>query len=1839
MADDFKAQGELHIDSNMGEVNKQAQELSRTLEDLQQKADKLQYTLSEKSFTDKATGKRITYPVVSSERFTGQVRPDGRGYVRSGESLSARDLLRMAENNNPSRSGRNDIREIVKEVLVALKGNLASYEMEGIRDEEYMESPPRKVYPRGAKREVEIYRKYEENDQSDRIKFQDDYSTRITPTKAVPMTEKEYLSDSFIRSFSNNSSKFNVDKTTRILADSFKRDFEEYKKAAFDDLNEELMSYATRGQWWEDFDPSGDSQALFEHRRKQQSDRESHYAGYNKPDYDSEYELGLTRKFERQVGADLARKSLKERAKAVRQGAPILPETSDDYKEQTVSSDFKSLVRYFTQGYILSQEPDIDKTLSMDDRTTAIYGGLKNLSSFVMNDPDIGKYFQFNRGGLGSNAELGKNLPQVLEKLQEKLITFLNSSKGQALMPEVYKQTVQRVYQISALLGSLEASGQDRFSSDMGQIWRQQIERGKKKLPSGEYSKNVFDPDAKRSILAKQGIEVGGSYDIWDIPQYLTGELTFFPTKDAEGEILPKEQVQVESLNRIAQQIIALTNERNRENTSTERKSQIEDTLSLLYRNLNNVYLGLSDEQVKQASSQGAMRSFVWGENGLKFLKDFTSEDFSAVATRYKEAAETGKMTPEQIKKLQSNLQGLLELARKTLHGSEGELDEVTDKQSAMLDEILNDFDTQETFSKADFEELKKWEPDLKDLDITTIPWNEQGEISRENLERYIDNLGMQKSDDYDRISTQIQQIDKDLDTQYYQQVLQPYLEQYQSATTAGGKAAITKKIKSDFGSDSKEFLFYKENKDKMLKKLSRQQEKEKEEMQEQIAFAKEQEKNQYKTAQEIVEESENIPDSSPLVGTKGADIVTGLSGKYIADYTTDFVNYKGEKKTYTGPAVVWDNKPTFVTDIKKQFEMANDEGKDRIIQQLQELYNSFNNEQKEWLLAELDNYKEWTFSNSDLGLKGDGHTRKGLTSLAEEFKRTNQSDIDFQKRLKNSTDLYYKNDKGVMIRDESKTTTQETVQEAQQTVQALSKEEDAVESLNQDLEAHEEKVQDAVEAERAKIVVSKDLAGALNQENKAVQEASSSYEKHSDIAGFDGIELEGFTPTFDSKAHQYYDENGNPIYSSTQLRDMLLGKSNPTFKQDLENIKNVASNKTNGALKASEVGMNENDFRFITENVIGSGLRGDLFHSLVDKMVKSNSTTLEELEQNDNQAFKEYQEQYKKTINELAKYGLGDEFLSIEARLQSYIDAMKQSGMTPTEFSEQQLGFRLKGPRGDISVGVTPDQLYSMGGAGTLIDNKTGNVKGYEAFQLTAQQLGIIANWDKIKGSAGDVDINLPMEGYIADVKDGITQLIKYILLSRDEFYELAMDAKDIADGVRSPLNENEVQSRMNRQLKGERIIGLSDELKGEGYTSESAFSGELFGSSKKEIKAISEYIAQFRKVINLQAQMGKTQREIRALQESGSETELKAKQEVWNRQNEQLKVLKKGLEDIGKYDPDSGPYGKLGNLILSEDGGKGLQQKVNEIKANALTTQAKDQYNKAKQPKNRASSSGLTTEENKLLKEYSANLSAQGQIERNIARYQQVVDSSTGSRKKEHEELIRLEKDRLAQLKTEAPIIDETNKTIKGQVVSEQAISEAKRIQQAYTESQAVQMQKINAQAKQQKGLIQQIAEGFKASFRNLVDYSAAYQVIGYMRQMFSTTIQTTKDLDSAMVSLQIASGETYDSIYEMTKGFNELGKEMGRSTRDVATAADDWLRAGYAADEANQLVKASMDLSTLGQIESADATSYLISMLKGWKLEVESVSEVVDKLTVNTTAYVSQDAQDIILKAGNS
>lgn len=159
--------------------------------------------------------------------------------------------------------------------------------------------------------------------------------------------------------------------------------------------------------------------------------------------------------------------------------------------------------------------------------------------------------------------------------------------------------------------------------------------------------------------------------------------------------------------------------------------------------------------------------------------------------------------------------------------------------------------------------------------------------------------------------------------------------------------------------------------------------------------------------------------------------------------------------------------------------------------------------------------------------------------------------------------------------------------------------------------------------------------------------------------------------------------------------------------------------------------------------------------------------------------------------------------------------------------------------------------------------------------------------------------------------------------------------------------------------------------------------------------------------------------------------------------------------------------------------------------------------------------------------------------------------------------------------------------------------------------------QTEKTNRKLKEQKGILQTLVDNFKRSITNLIDYELAGEVMRGIRTTVNAVIQNTKELNSNMVDLQIASGETYENIYGLTKEFNNLGRELGRSTKEVQQAANDWLRAGFTSNQAAELTKASMELSTLGMINASDATSYLISVMKGWKLSAKEISTVNDKL----------------------
>lgn len=105
--------------------------------------------------------------------------------------------------------------------------------------------------------------------------------------------------------------------------------------------------------------------------------------------------------------------------------------------------------------------------------------------------------------------------------------------------------------------------------------------------------------------------------------------------------------------------------------------------------------------------------------------------------------------------------------------------------------------------------------------------------------------------------------------------------------------------------------------------------------------------------------------------------------------------------------------------------------------------------------------------------------------------------------------------------------------------------------------------------------------------------------------------------------------------------------------------------------------------------------------------------------------------------------------------------------------------------------------------------------------------------------------------------------------------------------------------------------------------------------------------------------------------------------------------------------------------------------------------------------------------------------------------------------------------------------------------------------------------------------------------------------------------------KDYDSAVKDLRMATNESYDAVSKMVAGYNEMGKALGATTKEVTSSADAWLRQGKTAEETNTLIKDSMMLSKIGQIDSASATEYLTASMKGYGVEVQNVQGIVDKL----------------------
>ena len=129
---------------------------------------------------------------------------------------------------------------------------------------------------------------------------------------------------------------------------------------------------------------------------------------------------------------------------------------------------------------------------------------------------------------------------------------------------------------------------------------------------------------------------------------------------------------------------------------------------------------------------------------------------------------------------------------------------------------------------------------------------------------------------------------------------------------------------------------------------------------------------------------------------------------------------------------------------------------------------------------------------------------------------------------------------------------------------------------------------------------------------------------------------------------------------------------------------------------------------------------------------------------------------------------------------------------------------------------------------------------------------------------------------------------------------------------------------------------------------------------------------------------------------------------------------------------------------------------------------------------------------------------------------------------------------------------------------------------------------------------------------------EYLNAREIFRAVTNAIKEAVNEVKELNKAQTDLQIVTGKSNAEMVSLMNKYNELAKDMSVTTKNITSSADEWLRQGKSVAETNELIKDSVILSKVGQIDAAEATKYLTSTMNGFKAETSDVIGIVDKLT---------------------
>ncbi len=129
------------------------------------------------------------------------------------------------------------------------------------------------------------------------------------------------------------------------------------------------------------------------------------------------------------------------------------------------------------------------------------------------------------------------------------------------------------------------------------------------------------------------------------------------------------------------------------------------------------------------------------------------------------------------------------------------------------------------------------------------------------------------------------------------------------------------------------------------------------------------------------------------------------------------------------------------------------------------------------------------------------------------------------------------------------------------------------------------------------------------------------------------------------------------------------------------------------------------------------------------------------------------------------------------------------------------------------------------------------------------------------------------------------------------------------------------------------------------------------------------------------------------------------------------------------------------------------------------------------------------------------------------------------------------------------------------------------------------------------------------------------ALYGALGKLLSSIDPGIQAVRKLDTEMTGLKLSTNATTKELKDFYYSSTDIAKQLGKSTKEVMSQTNEWVRLGYSIKEASALAKNTMILEAISPgMEMGAAADILTNTLKSFRLDAdEALDGIINKINV--------------------